>query len=810
MKKLIIAEKPSVAADLAKALGKFKKFDDRYEGEEYVVSWAVGHLVELVMPEDIDESLKRWSLTTLPIVPKKFKTKPIEKTKKRLNELKKLIQRDDVESLINGCDAGREGELIFTYIYEQTKCKKPFQRLWLSSMTLQGIKDAFQCLRDSSDMQNLQDAAKCRSEADWLIGINGTRAITSKIFSFASKQAATVGRVQTPTLAMIVNRDRDIANFVPKTFWKINGRFSITNGEYDGILQKSDKLDATNEHDRVDRFWSQEDAEKILLDLQGIKIAEIKEQKKRSRQSAPRLYDLTTLQREANTRYGMPANMTLSIAQSLYERHKCLTYPRTDSRALTEDYVDTCYKILAAVNDEHRVFAQEIIQKHSIDGSNRKIFNNKQVSDHFAIVPTQQPPKNLKDEEWKIFSMVLKRFICVFFPDAEFDITTRLTTAKDYVFKTEGKVLVNPGWMAVYGKSDNENNRTLPAVVEVDGTPPQANIIDIKMSDDVTRPPAPYNEATLLAAMEGAGKLLEDDDLVEAMKERGLGTPATRAQIIEHLLSLNYLVREKKDLRATAKAENLLNFLKSANIETLSSPAMTGEWEYKLRKMESGEFARTTFMQEISTLTEAIVDKVKQFTETGVTTSMISPTDGQPLLEMIKDYKSQDGKFKINKIIGGRKISEEEVVTLLKDKRVGPLSGFKSKTGAEFSATLVLDDNMNVVFEFDNEYSESMSGPTLSKEEIDQLEVIGVCPFCKSEVVMSDNAYVCKNYFDKKCKLRISKKMLERDIPVDQMQKLLIDKTTDMLDNFRSKRTGKLFSAKLVLQKEAKIKFEFK
>lgn len=810
MKKLVIAEKPSVAADLSKALGQLKKFDDRYEGEEYIVSWAIGHLVELFMPEDISNDLKRWSLSTLPIIPKKFQTKPIEKTKKRFQELKKLIQRDDVDVLINGCDAGREGELIFSYIYDQAKCKKPFKRLWLSSMTMQGIKDSFEHLRDSDEMKNLQDAARCRSEADWLIGINGTRAITSKMFSFASKQAATVGRVQTPTLAMIVTRDYEIENFKPQKYWRIIGNFKITSGKYAGIFQKPQKLDAKNSHDRADRLWSKDDADMILKSIHNEKFGLISEKKKKSKQSAPRLYDLTTLQREANTRYGMPANMTLNIAQSLYEKHKCITYPRTDSRALTEDYTDTCYKILSAVDDENKIFAQKVIESKSVDGSNRKIFNNKQVSDHFAIIPTQQFPKNLKDDEQKIFSMILKRFICVFFPDAEFDVTTRITKVGNFEFKTDGKVLSNPGWMAVYGKGYTEQSENLPAVTEADGIPPQAAISGININEEETRPPASYNEATLLAAMEGAGKLLDDEDLMDAMKERGLGTPATRAQIIEHLIATKYLNRDKKDLKSTPKAENLLNFLKAANIETLSSPSMTGEWEYKLRLMENGQFQRTKFMEEISALTTAIVDKTKNFTETKTPTNIISPIDGQPLFETTKYYISHDDKFRIQKFIGGRKISEEEIIELLKNKRVGPLSGFISKTGNEFSASLIIGDDMKVTFEFENNNQESTIVQQLPEEEIENLEVIGKCPICKSDVVVADSYYACKGYFNKKCKLRISKKMLERDIPKEQITKILTDGKTDVLENFRSKRTGKLFSASLLLQKDGKICFKFK
>jgi DNA topoisomerase-3 len=606
----------------------------------------------------------------------------------------------------------------------------------------------------------------------------------------------------------------EIADFKPAKFWKIFGTFAVRGGNYEGVWQKTQKLDGTNPHDRSDRLWTEEAATAVLAEIGDEKIASVVDQKKRSRQTAPRLYDLTSLQREANARHGMPASMTLQIAQALYEKHKCITYPRTDSRALTEDYGETCYKILEAVGDEHRIFARRIIENKAVDGKNRKIFNNKQVSDHFAIVPTQQFPKNLSDAEWKIYHMVLKRFLCVFFPDAEFDVTTRTSTVRDHAFRTEGKVLAVPGWLEVYGKGDGEQGATLPAIGADDGDPPRAKVVEIKSVGDETRPPAPYNEATLLAAMEGAGKLLDDEELAEAMKERGLGTPATRAQIIEHLLALKYLERDGKNLKSTAKAEELFNFLRAIDISTLSSPAMTGEWECKLRQMENGTFARRTFMAEIADLTTAIVEKTKNFTEDkemAQEVEIISPTDGKPLLEGLRNYRSADGKFSIMKVMAGRKLSLDEVATLLTDKSVGPLDGFRSRAGADFSATLVLDDDFKVTFSFANDQrTEGGVTKPLSQEEIDALEVIGKCPLDGADIVITDGAYVCKQYFAKKCRLRIAKKVLERDIDREQFQKMLTDGKTDLLEGFKSKRTGKLFSARLLLQKDGKIRFQFK
>jgi DNA topoisomerase-3 len=808
MKKLVIAEKPSVAADLAKALGKLKKTEICYENDRYVVSWAIGHLVELFMPEDIDPQLKRWTLKTLPIIPERFGIKPIEKTKKRLNELKRLLKREDVDELINACDAGREGELIFTYIYELCKCEKPFKRLWLSSMTPTGIVEAFERLRESDAMQSLQNAAKCRSEADWLIGINGTRAITTRMFSARSKQVATVGRVQTPTLAMIVNRDYDIANFKPRKYWRLIGEFKILDGEYQGIFQKSEKIDDRDPNDRADRIWQKESLEVVLAGIGDSERASVSEKKKRTTQGAPRLYDLTSLQRDANVRYGMPAGMTLKIAQSLYERHKCLTYPRTDSKALTEDYGPTCYDILKSVSGECEVFAKHVVKEKWVHSGNRKIFNNRQVSDHFAIIPTTHPPKALSAEESKIYNLVLRRFIAVFYPDAEYDVTTRLSTIRgEYVFKTEGKVLVKAGWLEVYGKTDIDREHVLPKLSENDRG--EALVLGIRPEEGETQPPPHYNEATLLSAMEGAGKLLDDEDLAEAMKERGLGTPATRAQIIDHLLNLHYLERDRRDLHATGKAKDLLGFLQALHIETLADPALTGEWEYKLRQMENGTFPRPTFMEEIADLTKKIVEQVQNYTEDASSlkeSEILCPLDGQPLLESFRSYRTRDGALNIPKSLCERKFSPEEIVELIGKGKLGPLDGFRSKRGAPFSASITMDDGGKLGFEFE----QRSDGGGMTTDEIISEESLCQCPMCNGPVLETTEGYACKNYLNKKCKFRISKRMLERTIDREQFLKLVQEKSTDILEGFKSKRTGKLFKARLILRSGGNVGFAFK
>ncbi|MDR2372259.1 MAG: DNA topoisomerase 3 [Puniceicoccales bacterium] len=811
MKKLVIAEKPSVAQDIADVIGKFKKIENIFENDEFVIGSTVGHIVELFMPEDFNEKLKRWSIDLLPIIPEEFRTKPITRNGSKFQELKKLMGRKDVGTIINACDAGREGELIFTYIYELAGCKKEVQRLWLSSMTREAIREGFRNLRPSSEMQNLQSAARCRSEADWLIGINGTRAITAKMTR--SGGVVTIGRVQTPTLSMLLKRELEIRHFKPRPYARIVAEFSIVNGHYNGTYQRPDfkKMDDT---DRADRIFDQGLADQIIDAIKNINDATVTEKKRKSKQNAPRLYDLTALQREANTRYGMPAGMTLKIAQSLYEKHKCITYPRTDSNALPEDYPDVCKSVMGVLGGGFTKFAQEILDQDWINGANKKIFNNKQISDHFAIIPTTNFANELSTEESKIYEMIICRFLAIFYPAAEFDVTTRISQVGEYEFLTEGKVLTKPGWLAVYGRSlETGENVTLPALDPAkDGDPAKAAIIQIEKIEEITKPPPRYNEATLLSVMETAGKMLDDEELALAMKERGLGTPATRAQIIEHLIDLHYMERNKQELVPTSKAEGLFEYLDTVDVQELSSPTMTGEWEYKLRQMEHGQLDRPAFMEGIRNLTCEIVNKIKNFNEAdqrGKPSRLISPTDGLPMWEYLKTYKSQDGKITLNKVISGRRMLEEELEVLLRDRWVGPIEGFRSKIGKVYTAKLILDDNNEIKFSFpSNREFESEEELTLEKLKI--YPNLCKCCCCSGNVYATESAYICENFVnEKKCSLRLGRRILEQRIDEIQAKKLLEEGKSDLLENFCSKRTGRIFAAFLTLNTEGKIGFEF-
>lgn len=815
MKKLVISEKPSVAADIARVLGRAKKCDDYYENDEYVIASALGHLVELNMPADIDKKYARWSLSNLPIIPEKFKLKPIEKTKAKLAALKKLLSRKDIDGVINACDAGREGELIFTYIYEITKCKLPRQRLWVSSMTPSSILEAFSNLKSQEEMESLQDAARCRSESDWLVGINGTRAITSRMYGSRGKSLASVGRVQTPTLAMIVEREHEIQNFKPTRYWKITAEFEIENGKYEGVYQRPDfKQKDKDANDKADRIWSHADAERVLNEVRAGGEAKVSDKKTQSKQIAPRLYDLTTLQREANNKYSFPANKTLSIAQSLYEKHKMITYPRTDSRALPDDYRGVVVRTMESMAEPYRRFAQKAVDEGYVKKAGKRIFDSKQVSDHFALMPTDVSGKKLTDDEAKIYDMIARRFVAAFYPEAVFDVTTRISAVGSNIFKTEGKVLRSAGWLDVYNKEMSDKEILPPLADEKE----RAKMLEAHLKEESTKPPARYTEATLLSAMEGAGKLLDDEELADAMKDKGLGTPATRAQIIENLIAHKLVERERRDLVPTARAESLIRFLDALAIDALTSPSMTGEWEQKLRLIERKQLSRKTFMDGICAMTTQIVDKARNFVEEEVESHEVdipNPIDGSKLIETFRAYKSKDGKFIIYKTIGNRKISEEEVRELVTKGKVGPLEGFKSKMGRPYTATLKLDENFAVKFQF----GDNPDGTERRPENLEDAPVVGKCPksamgLCKcktGELVETETAYVCRcpKGEERKCSFRLGKTMLSHTITRAEIESLTNSGKTPVIEDFVSKRTKKKFSASLVLDARGSISFEF-
>ncbi|MEN9811418.1 MAG: DNA topoisomerase III [Opitutia bacterium Tous-C8FEB] len=812
MKSLVIAEKPSVAADLARALGKIPKKGDHYENDEYVISYAVGHVVELEMPEDIDKKKYGfWRLETLPIIPEKFGLKPIEDAKERFTAVKKLLGRKDVDQVVNACDAGREGELIFAYLYQLAKCRLPVKRAWMQTMTTEGIREAFRNLRDGERMAGLEQAARCRSESDWLIGINGTRALTKRMFGSRAGNVASVGRVQTPTLAMVYARELEIRHFRPRDYWRVTATFAVRQGTYEGVYQRPGFRRAEgDEHDRIDRIWDRATAEAVHAACQGQPPARVTEERKGSTQASPRLYDLTTLQREANNRFGLPARRTLQIAQALYERHKVITYPRTDSRALPEDYQPTVRDTLRALGGPLAPFAAQVLEAGWVR-PNKRIFNNAQISDHFAIIPTVNEARGLEDLEAKIFDMIARRFVAAFFPAAEFDVTTRISTvAPGHDFKTEGKVLTAAGWLAVYGRStvdeDSPDSRSLPPLDPADGNPPAAATTEATLHAEATKPPPRYTEATLLSAMEGAGKLVDDEELAEAMKERGLGTPATRADTIDGLINQKYIDRPQRELIPTAKAEQLIQFLAAVKAEELTKPDLTGEWEFKLRQMEQNRFPREKFMAEIVATTRGIVERVKGFEEddsVARVTDILSPTDGQPLRETLRGYKSQDGELMIYKVIGGRRMEEHEVKELVEKRVVGPLDGFISaKTRARFAATLRLArDEEKGKWQASYDFGD--------KQDLGELQPFWTDAATGAELCESGNSYVLRAREGEGWTqaFRVGRLMCQKAIPREAAIQLVTTGKTDLIQGFISKK-GRPFDA--FLKREAgRIAWEF-
>lgn len=813
-KALIIAEKPSVANDIARALGGFTKHDEYYESDDFVLSSAVGHLLEIAAPEEYEVKRGKWSFAHLPVIPPHFDLNPIAKSESRLKVLTKLMKRKDVDRLINACDAGREGELIFRLIAQHAKAKQPVQRLWLQSMTPQAIRDGFANLRSDSDMQPLADAARCRSEADWLVGINGTRAMTAFNSKGGGFFLTTVGRVQTPTLSIVVEREEKIRRFIPRDYWEVKAEFACAGGFYEGKwFDPKFKRDEFDPEKRDSRLWSLPAAETIVAACRD-QVGTVSEESKPSTQLSPLLFDLTSLQREANSRFGFSAKNTLGLAQALYEKHKVLTYPRTDARALPEDYLSTVQSTLEMLKESHNYLphAKQVLDKGWVK-PNKRIFDNSKISDHFAIIPTLQAPKSLSEPEQKLYDMVVKRFLAVFFPAAEFRVTTRITEVAGHHFKTEGKVLVEPGWLQVYGR-DAEGADANLVPVQKDEKVKTDEIAAVAL---VTKPPARYSEATLLSAMEGAGKLVEDDELREAMAAKGLGTPATRAAIIEGLLGEKYLLREGRELIPTAKAFQLMTLLRGLGVKELTAPELTGEWEYKLSQMERGNLGRDAFMQEIARMTQQIVKRAKEYDSDTIpgdyaTLETPCPNCGGQVKENYRRFACTKCDFSISKIPGSRQFEIPEVEELLQKKEIGPLSGFRSKMGRPFSAILKLsfdDETKNYKLEFD--FGQDQGGEEGEAPDFSAQEPVGACPKCKGRVFEHGMSYVCEHSVanPKTCDFRSGKVILQQEITREQMGKLLADGRTDLLPNFKSSRTGRNFKAFLVKQPDGKIGFEF-
>jgi len=706
------------------------------------------------------------------------------------------------------------------------------QRLWLQSMTPQAIRDGFGKLRSDAQMLGLADAARSRSEADWLVGINGTRAMTAFNSRDGGFFLTTVGRVQTPTLSIVVEREEKIRKHVARDYWEIKAGFGAAAGDYEGKWFDPSYKKNEDPDRRADRVWNLADANAIADAVRG-QPGTVTEEAKPSNQSSPLLYDLTTLQREANSRFGYSAKTTLSLAQALYEKHKVLTYPRTDSRALPEDYVATVKQTFEMIAEEDLPGPLKALAQHARKGLNdgyikpiKRVFDNTKVSDHFAIIPTLQAPRSLSEAEAKLYDMVVKRFIAVFYPPAEYMVTTRITkvatAAAVHNFQTNGKVLVNPGWLAVYGKEAQDEDANLVAVQPNETVSNEGvNVVALR-----TKPPARYTEATLLSAMEGAGKMIDDDELREAMAEKGLGTPATRAQTIEGLILEKYMLREGRELVPTAKAFQLMTLLRGLGVEDLTKPELTGNWEHQLAEMEHGRLSREAFMQGIAGMAERIVKKAKEYDRDTIpgdyaTLAAPCPNCGGLVKENYRRFTctGADGAaegcgFSMTKSPAGRSFELREVEQFLATKQVGPLEGFRSKAGWPFTAELklVFDDeisNWKLEFDFGEDAKAAEDGEPV---DFTGQPSLGACPKCQSHVYEYGTNYVCEHAVGAHitCDFKTGKIILQQPVPHEQIHKLLTAGKTDLLENFVSNKTKRKFKAFLAWdKKEGKVGFEF-
>lgn len=683
-KPVIIAEKPAMAADIARALGGFNKNPHGYwESEKYLLASAVGHMAILKEPQDYNPAWKRWSLKSLPIIPQGFGLKVLPRQAKQFSLLAKLLKQTNMA--INACDAGREGELIFRYICQLAGYQGKIQRLWISSLTVSAIRGGFQDLRDGQAYDNLNHAARCRSQGDWLVGINATRAFTVK-----HGQLLSVGRVQTPTLAMLVEREHNIREFESQPYWVITAQFSAPGGKYTGRWFKG----------KEDRVWQQDLALRIQTKVAGHR-GQIVQHQEKPRKEAPRLlWDLTSLQREANRRWGFSAARTLATAQKLYERHKAITYPRTNSRFLTPDLIPSFARRLRALDKAgYGEYTGALLPNPPrLTG---RFINPARVRDHHAIIPTEKSAVNLRGDEARIYDLVARRFIAAFYPHCEWKETRVVTQVEDEDFESKGKQLTAPGWRQVEGLGKEE---ILPSL----GQGEAVQVQDIQVKQDQTKPPARYTEGTLLAAMEGAGKLVEEDELREAMKESGLGTPATRAAIIQRLKQVEYIEQQGKNLRPTSKGEQLIELISQP---ALTSPELTGQWEKRLSDMEVGQEDPATFMRDVEQMTQELVAQVAASQPQKIAKPVREPVGQCPLCggDVVENkraygcqnWKPEDGgcKFAIWKTIAQKRITPNQAKQLLTKGKTGKLRGFTSKQGKKFSATLVLE-NGKVQFHF--------------------------------------------------------------------------------------------------------------
>ena len=699
--RLIVAEKPSVGRDIASTLGRHRKEKGSLAGEGWTVTWALGHLAELAPPDAYGEEYKKWRLESLPILPERFKVRVNHKTREQFNVVKGLMRSPSVTEVVNACDAGREGELIFGYLYGLSGCRKPVLRLWISSLTHEAIREGFDALREGTSMKPLEDAARSRGEADWIVGMNATRAYSVRFGGRGN--VLSVGRVQTPTLKLLVDREKEIEDFEPEKFWTVHARFSRDGRTYDGVWFRK----------KQNRLTDRETADRIAEKVRGGTGTVRKAQKKTATEKPPLLYDLTELQRNANARYGFTAERTLRAAQALYEERKLITYPRTSSRYLSKDMVGGLEKRVEAAGalPDLSPFAQKLLRGQKLPVSKR-IVDDTKVTDHHAIVPTNKKSSGgLPSDEAKVYDLVARRFVAVFFPAARFENTTVVTEVKEETFLSRGRLVLEAGWRALYPDGVGGRTEKEPPVLPPIEVGQEWAVAKVGVKEGETKPPPRFSESALLGAMETAGKLVEDEELRQQMKDSGLGTPATRAATIERLIKVGYIEREKKILVPTEKGRSLIGLLGES---PLSSPELTARWEERLAKMERGVERRPDFIADIKGFTTKLVEEVRGMEGERLTAPSRSreplgtcPKCGAPVVETKKAYgcsawKKTGCDFAIWKQVSGKRLSEGQAKQLLARGRTAQMKGFKSKAGKPYAAALKLDSEHKVRLDFEN------------------------------------------------------------------------------------------------------------
>jgi DNA topoisomerase-3 len=822
-KSLVITEKPSVARDIVAALGGFQSHDDEYyENDMYVCTFAVGHLLELLEPEEIDAAYKRWVLDTLPILPTEFKWKPKQGQSDRIRIIKKLMQRPDVESIINACDAGREGELIFREVVKFIGTDKPIRRLWLQSMTADAIRTGFKHLEDGKKYEPLGSAAECRSLADWLIGMNASRALTIRLRSRANKGAWSAGRVQTPTLALLVDREIEILAHRPEPYWRVIGTFEAATHRYEATwIDPKFTADEKKPQLKADRIFDQARADAIVAATQG-KPALASETRKPSRETAPPLFDLTSLQREANRRFGWSAARTLQAAQRCYEQHKVLTYPRTDSRCLPEDYRPEVDKVLQAFASDRALAPHANYLVKNGRQNEGRVFNNAAVRDHFAIIPTGQL-RSLSGDDVKLFDLVSRRFLSAFFPPAVWEQVERTTIVEKETFQARARSLKEPGWRSVLEQDSSESSNLPPLVANQDRSDDIAvKTAGVATEEDVTKPPTPITEARLLSLMENAGKQIEDEEMAAVMHEKGLGTPATRADIIENLKSRDYIDRS---LRPTVKGMRLIDLLHRIQASRITSAELTGELELHLNEVEMGKRKPEQFMSEIVDYTKELVEATRSFDYDKIYPNVdplgICPCGkNKPVYERAWFYRCEespneedDCTFRIWKDKSGRYIDRETVRTLLEKGQTGELDGFRDRQGRTYKGALKIDQMQLVLVPTAG--SESAAAGDEPIFEVNP-EPLGQDPLHPEATVVETPTHFISTERQRQTQAGerkptgfvLPRLVCKREITRAEAIAYLQAKETDYFNDFIS-RFGRPFTAKLKMKDDGRHSFEF-